>query len=142
MIKTMKDVVAKSVEVVRAALAAKKRESHAEEEILVADISVLERHSSLTARLASAQIGFAAMKTLLMERYGGDCIPLLAQQMATDSTRLELLSGQLAALEAVKANLPRILSEFRKCTVEVAQADLVAFEREHGAILKKHGALV
>jgi hypothetical protein len=137
----MKDLVLRSLGAVKAALAAKKLESQVEEEGLVADIAVLQRHSSLTERLASAQIGFSAMASILEERYGGDCISVLAQQLSVDSTRLELLSSQLAAIESVKRNLPRIISEFRKCTVGACQSDLTLFEGEYAAILKKHAAI-
>ena len=141
MFKSMIDKVKQSVASARTALAAKKQEHESAEQILAGEIPILERHSNLVERLAVAQKGFVDFGAVLKERYDRDFVPTLAAQIATDSTRLDMLAGQFAAIETIKANLPRLLVEFKKCTVEAHQADLVAFELEHGAILKKHGAI-
>ena len=137
----IKKIVQNSIERAKAIRAAKRLERDSEDAALAVEITVVERHSGLCERLAKAQEGFTDLGTVLRERYDRDFVPTLAAQLSCDSNRLELLAVQLAAIEAIKASLPRLLVEFKKCTIDVYQADLKAFEAEHRDILRKHAAI-
>jgi hypothetical protein len=137
----MQNLVTESVKSARKTLTSKKAEAEADEQVLAGEISVLERHAVIVGRLASARTDFDAMSAMLKDRYTGDAVPAFAAQLAADSTRVDWAAGELSKIEAVRANLPRILAEFEKCTVHACQADLKAFEAEHKGILRKHGAI-
>jgi len=141
MFNRMKDLVKNSIEAARATLMSEKADHQSAEQILATEIAVLERHSSMVERLASARTDTETMSAALKTRYSGDCIPQLAHQLSLDSTRIGWLASELAAFEATKANLPRILVEYRRCTIDAFQSDLDGFEKEHRIVLKKHGAI-
>lgn len=141
MFERMKGLVKNSVVAAREALAAKKTAAESGEQVLAAKIVILERHGVFVDRLARGQADFEVMSASLRERYTGDFIPQFAAQLAADSTRVDWLASELAKAEAVRANLPRIQAELEKHTVHALQADLKAFEAEHKAILREHGAI-
>jgi hypothetical protein len=141
MFERMKDLAKNSIETARKALTAKKADAESAEQVLAAEIAILERHASFVERLDRGRTDFETISEALKERYTRDAIPQFAAQLAADTTRLDWLAGELAKSEVVRANLARIQAEFEKYTIHSLQADLKAFEAEHRAVLRKHNAV-
>jgi hypothetical protein len=137
----MLDVVRSAIDRAKAARAEKTRQLEAEAAQEAADIKIVERHSNFANRLSEAKNDFRSLSAILKERYGGEFLPMVAMQLATDSRRLEGLAVELAGAEAMKRNLPELLEEFYKCTVGAAERDLREFEKENHAVLKAYKAI-
>jgi hypothetical protein len=129
------------IEKARSIIATDRQKAEAKATNLETEIQILQRFAELQRSAEEAQEAFKTVSAQVTEYCDDNFIPSFAANLVTDSKRLELLAPQIAARAWTRFNLPEVIQEIRKRTIEDVTSTYNQFVEEHKTVLKRHGAI-